>query len=100
MLFMLSRSAALLSRSAAQPLNCRCCCFIKGHSPEPPDKKTRVLILLILLLYLRAPEPAFGVGHSTTFSNSCSYASQMLKMDDEDSDSAIIASDPMKHNAF
>ena len=42
----------------------------------------------------------FGVGHSTTFSNSCSYASQMLKMDDEDSDSAIIALDPMKHNAF
>ena len=39
MLFMLSRSAALLSRSAAQPLNCRCC-FLKGHSPGNPRAGT------------------------------------------------------------
>ena len=40
------------------------------------------------------------MSHSTTFSICCSGASQMLEMDDEVSDSAIIASAPIKHNAF
>ena len=49
MLFILSCSAAPLSCSAAQPLSCRCrcCCFIRGHSPETPRAGTRPLIPLI-----------------------------------------------------
>ena len=43
-------------------------------------------------LRLGGPEPAFGVRHSTTFSNCCSHASQTLKMPLEFSESAQLAS--------
>ena len=43
-------------------------------------------------LRLGRPKPAFGVSHSTTFSNCCSHASQTLKMALEFSESAQLAS--------
>ena len=51
-------------------------------------------------LRLGRPKLAFGVSHSTTFSNCCSGASQTIKMHDEVSYSAIIASTPYKKQCF
>ena len=71
--------------------------FYWGPRPRTPRAGTRPPIIPI---WFPPPEPAFGVGHSTTFSNCCSGASQTIKMHDEVSDSAIIASTPIKKMLF
>ena len=92
-------SAALLLRSAAQLLSSSTVdvvVFLGATAQEPPEPAGAVTSYASGT----SPETAFGVGHSTTFSNCCSGASQTLKMHDEVSDSAIIASTLIKNNAF
>ena len=75
MLFRLSCSAAPLSCSAAQVLNCRCC-FLRAHSPGTPRAGTRPLIPLIVRIISRGQEHTFGLHHSTTFEKSSPYLHQ------------------------
>ena len=97
-----SYSAALLLRSAAQLLSLSTVdvVFLGATAQEPPEHGTAHLRFPKFRPPTPRPRVAFGVGHSTTFSNCCSGASQTIKMHDEVSDSAIIASTPIKNNAF
>ena len=44
--------SALLSCTAAQPLNCRCCCFIRGQGPRPDRRPSSGLSGMSILIPL------------------------------------------------